>query len=255
MKNISIVSGALALGLGLAASTASAQDEEKRENETTSFEIEPYLWMAGAKGTIGVRGLQSDVGVKFKDVWDDLDFGIMAAAKLRLKRWTFTGDFNYLKVSTDGETPGALFSGSHIESELIMGSLTVGYCMTMEDRGLAEFYAGARGWRIDTDVDFDAGLLPAVSVSQTKGWVDPIVGMNLQYNLGKSWYLHAIADVGGFGVSSFLTGQVILGVSLRLSDHWRITAAYRYLADDFEDGNFRWNIAEHGFLLGIGLRF
>ena len=246
---------ALTLGLAFAGSVASAQEEEKRENETTSFEITPYFWMAGAKGTIGVRGFTSDVGVKFKDLVEDLDFGVMATAKLRLKRWTFTGDVNYFKMTTDGETSGALFSGSRIESQLLMGSLTAGYCMTMEDRGLAEFYAGARGWRIDTDVDFDAGLLPATSVSQTKGWIDPIVGANLQYNLGKSWYLHAITDIGGFGVSSFLTGQVILGASLRLSDHWRITAAYRYLADDFEDGNFRWTVAEHGVLIGIGLRF
>jgi len=239
--------------LGLAASVAAAQEEEKRENETTSFEIAPYLWMAGAKGTVGVRGLSTDVGVRF--TVQDLDFGVMAAAKLRLKRWTFTGDFNYIKMSADGEPSGALFSGSHLESQFIMGSLTMGYTMTMEDRGLAEFFAGARGWRIDTDVDFDAGVLPATSVSQTKGWVDPIVGANFQYNLGKSWYLHAVTDIGGFGVSSWMTGQVILGASLRLSDHWRITAAYRYLSDDFEDGNFHWKVAQHGVLVGIGLRF
>jgi len=251
-----ITSGvALALGLAFAAPIAVAQEEEKRENETTSFEIEPYFWMAGMKGTIGVRGLTSDVGVKFKDIVDDLDFGVMATAKLRLKRWTFTGDVNYIKATADGETPGSLFSGSRVTNELLMGSLTVGYTMTMEDRGLAEFYAGARGWSVNTDVDFHAGLLPPTSVSQDKSWIDPIVGMNLQYNLGKSWYLHAIADVGGFGVSSFLTGQVLLGASLRLSDHWRITVAYRYLADDFENGNFRFNVAEHGFLIGIGLRF
>jgi opacity protein-like surface antigen len=245
----------LAFCLGLAASVAAAQEEEKRENETSSFEIAPYFWAAGAKGTVGVRGLSTDVGVKFSDLVQDLDFGVMAAAKLRLKRLTFTADFNYIKVSADGEPAGGLFSGSHLESQLLMGSLTAGYTMTMEDRGLAEFFAGARGWRIDTDVDFDAGLLPATSLSQTKAWVDPIVGANFQFNLGKSWYLHAVTDVGGFGVSSFLTGQIILGASWRLSDHWRITAAYRYLADDFEDGNFRWKVAQHGVLVGIGLRF
>jgi opacity protein-like surface antigen len=246
---------AVAFCLGLAASVVAAQDEEKRENETTSLEIAPYFWVAGSKGTVGVRGLGSELGVRFKDMVENPEFGGVAVAKLRLKRWTFTGEFSYLRLSDDAETPGLPFSGSHLDAQLMTGSLTAGYAMTMEDRGLAEFFAGARVWRIDTDVDFDAGLLPATSVSETKAWVDPIVGANFQFNLGKSWLLHAVADVGGFGVSSFLTGQVILGVSLRLSDHWRISAAYRYLSDDFEDDSFRWKVAQHGVLVGVGLRF
>jgi opacity protein-like surface antigen len=246
---------ALALGLGFAASVAAAQEEEKRENETTSFEIAPYAWVAGSKGSVSVRGLGSELGVRFTDMVENPEIGGMAVAKLRLKRWTFTGEFSYLHMSDDAETPGTPFSGSHLTTELMEASLAMGYTMTMEDRGLAEFFAGARAWRIDTDVDFDAGTLPSMSLSQRKTWIDPIVGANFQFNLGKSWYLHAVADVGGFGVSSFMTGQVILGASLRLGDHWRITAAYRYLADDFEDGNFRWKVAQHGFLVGIGLRF
>jgi hypothetical protein len=156
---------ALTLCLALAASAA-AQEEEKRENETSSFEIVPYFWMAGMKGTVGVRGLGSEVGVRFTDLVENLDFGAMAVAKLRLKRWTITADACYMKLSADAETPGLPFSGSHIDSEFLMGSLTLGYTMTMEDRGLAEFFAGARAWRIDTDVDFDAGTLPATSMSQ-----------------------------------------------------------------------------------------
>jgi len=245
----------LAFCLGFAASVAAAQEEEKRDNETTSFEIAPYFWAAGTKGSIGVRGLGSELGVRFTDMVDNPDFGGMAVAKLRLKRWTFTAEFSYLHMSDDAETPGLPFSGSHLNTELMEGSLTMGYAMTMEDRGMAEFFAGARAWRIDTDVDFDAGTQPAMSLSQRKTWIDPIVGANFQFSLGNSWYLHAVTDVGGFGVSSFLTGQVILGASLRLGDHWRITAAYRYLADDFEDGNFRWKVAQHGFLAGVGLRF
>jgi opacity protein-like surface antigen len=248
-------SGALATCLLLSASVAVAQDEEKRENETTSFEIAPYFWLAGMKGTVGVQGLGSELGVRLTDLVDNPGYGGMAVAKLRLKRWTFSGEFSYLRLSGDAETPGLPFSGSHLDTQLMTGSLTLGYTMTMEDRGLAEFFAGARGWRINTDVDFDAGLLPAMSVSETKAWVDPIVGANFQFTLGNSWYLHAIADVGGFGVSSFLTGQVILGASFRLSDHWRLSAGYRYLSDDYEDGGFRWKVAEHGVLVGAGLRF
>ena len=248
---------ALGLGLALAASVAAAQEEEekKRENETSSFEFAPYFWATGTKGTATLRGLTTDVGVNFKDLVQDVDFGAMATAKLRLKRWTFSGDFSYMRLSADGDPSGSLFSSSHLDTQQLMGSLTMGYTMTMEDRGLAEFFAGARGWRLDTDLNFDGGGQPATSVTQKKAWVDPIVGANFQFDLGKSWYLHAVTDVGGFGVSSFLTGQVLLGASLRLGDHWRITAGYRYISDDFEDGNFHWKIAEHGVVAGVGVRF
>jgi opacity protein-like surface antigen len=247
---------ALGLGLALATSVAAAQEEEKkRENETSSFEFTPYFWAAGTKGSATVRGLTTDVGVKFKDLVEDVDFGVMATAKLRLKRWTFTGDFSYMRLTADGDPSGSPFSSSHLDTQLLMGSLTTGYTMTMEDRGLAEFFAGARVMNLDTDLNFDGGGQPATSVSQKKTWVDPIVGANFQFDLGKSWYLHALTDVGGFGVSSWLTGQVLLGASLRLSEHWRISAGYRYISDDFEDGTFHWKIAEHGVVAGVGVRF
>lgn len=252
MKALRVLICSLFIAVG--ARTASGQ-EDKKEMETTSFEIIPYFWMAGMKGTVGVRGLNTDVGVKFSDLVSDLDAGVMLAAKLRLHHWVVSGDFNYVKLSADGEPPGPFFSGSKIDAETFMGSLTVGYRLPMGSDGQVELFAGARGWQLDTEIDFAGGVLPPISVEDDKGWVDPVIGASFEYLLGKSWSLNVVVDVGGFDISSFLTGQVILGVSLRLSDHWQVGAAYRYLADDFEDGNFRWQIAEHGLLLGVGLRF
>ena len=64
-----------------------------------------------------------------------------------------------------------------------------------------------------------------------------------------------ILDVGGFDAASWLTTQVIVGPNVKISDHLRLSVAYRYLSDDFEGGGFRWKIAEHGILAGAGIRF
>ena len=234
---------------------ASAQEEEHRSEPENWFEIVPYFWMAGMKGTVGVKGLSAEVGAKFSDLVSDLDAGAMVTARAKLGHFVITGDFNWVKLTADGDTPGQLFSGAEVEAETFMASLTLGYRLPMGTSGSAELFAGARGWMIDTDITFAAGVLPSIKVDDDNEWIDPIIGARLDYQLGKSWSINVVLDVGGFDVSSFLTGEVVLGASWHLSDHWRITLAYRYLADDFVDGNFRWQIAEHGFILGVGLRF
>jgi len=239
----------------LMARAASGQDEEQRSEPETWFEITPYFWMAGMKGTVGVKGLSTEVGKSFSDLISDIDAGAMATARFRTGKFVVTGDFNWIKLSSDGDTPGGLFSGASVEAETFMASLTLGYRLPMGTGGHAELFAGARGWMIDTKIDFAAGTLPALHVDDDKEWVDPIIGARFDYDLGKHWSINVLLDVGGFDVSSSLTGQVVLGATWHLSDHFGISLAYRYLADDFQDDGFRWDIAEHGFVLGIGIRF
>ena len=234
---------------------ASGQEEEHRSEPTTWFEIAPYAWMAGIKGTVGVKGLSTEVGNNFSDLISDIDAGAMAMARLRLGDFVVTGDFNWVQLSADGDTPGGLFSGAEVESDTFMAGLTLGYRLPMGTSSSAELFVGARGWMIDTEIRFAAGTLPSLRVDDDNAWVDPVIGARFDYQLGKSWSINVLLDVGGFDVSSMMTGQVVLGASWHLSDHWRIGLAYRYLADDFVEGDFRWQIAEHGFILGIGLRF
>ena len=249
-----IATGAFLCSL-LMAQVASAQEEEHRSEPESWFEIVPYAWMAGIKGTVGVRGVSTEVGRKFSDLIEDIDAGAMAAARLRLGNVVLSGDFNWVKLTADGDTPGGLFSGAEVEAETFMASLTLGYRLPLGTSSRAELFAGARGWMVDTEIDFAAGTLPAVSVDDDNAWVDPIIGARFDFGLGEHWSINVLVDMGGFDVSSMMTGQVVLGVSWHLSDHWRIALAYRYLADDFVDDGFRWQIAEHGFILGIGLRF
>ncbi|RPH43521.1 MAG: hypothetical protein EHM91_08690 [Planctomycetota bacterium] len=250
MKAVSVVICSL-----LMVRAASGQDEEQRSEPDTWFEITPYLWMAGMKGTVGVKGLSTEVGKSFSDLISDIDAGAMATARFRTGNFVVTGDFNWIKLSADGDTPGNLFSGAEVEAETIMASLSLGYRLPMGTSGHAELFVGARGWMVDSEIRFAAGTLPALQISDDNEWVDPIIGARFHYQLGKSWSIGVLLDVGGFDVSSSTTSAAVVGATWHLSDHFGISLAYRYLADDFEDDGFTWDIAEHGFILGVSIRF
>src|SRR6476469_6785103 len=79
-----------------------------------SFDLVSYGWMSGVNGTISIGAQTADVDVPFTEVLKHLDMGVMMAAELRYKRWSFTGDFIYARLHDDIAPPaGILFSGTH----------------------------------------------------------------------------------------------------------------------------------------------
>ncbi len=234
-----------AVGLLCSLLMASGQDEDQPPEPTSWFDVVPYAWAAGMKGTVGVKGLSTEVGSKLSDVVEQVDPGALLTARVRLGDIVFGAESHWVRLTADGDT-----SGSEVESEDLMAGLSIGYRLPMGARGQAELFAGARGRMVDTEIRF-----PGVTVKDDNLWIDPILGGRFDYYLGKHWSINAVIDVGGFDVSSRMTSQVMLGASWHLSSHFRVALAIRYLADDFVDGSFRWQISEHGVILGIGLRF
>jgi opacity protein-like surface antigen len=118
-------------------------------------------------------------------------------------------------------------------------------------------YAGARYNDIDADLRVDVTTLLGTnrrSASGSASWVDPIVGLLGHFPLAPRWSVDLKADIGGFGVGSEFTWQVMGGVRWQLNDAWDLTAAYRYLDVDYEDlngtGIVRYNVVSQGPMLG-----
>ena len=75
-----------------------------------------------------------------------------------------------------------------------------------------------------------------------------------QEALSERFYLRGLADVGGFGVGSDLTVQLLGGIGYQLTDHVAIELAYRYLKEDYDGGpSFSFDAEMHGPLLGISV--
>jgi opacity protein-like surface antigen len=220
-----------------------------------SFEATPYLWAAGLHGDLSARGRSATVDPSFSDLLKDLDFGAMLLAELRYDRWGLLLDGFYMKLSKDADTPGPLFSEVDVTSRMGMLGPSLGYRAVLTDRFTLDVLGGARIWFVDTELEFKPGLLPGVTVDQSKSWVDPIVGLRLGAQLTDKIFLWALGDVGGFGAGSDLTWQAIAGIGYRFNPRWSVTAGYRALGLDFQRDGFELDVIMHGPVVGVGFRF
>ena len=63
------------------------------------------------------------------------------------------------------------------------------------------------------------------------------------------------ADIGGFGVGSDLTYQLLAGVNWQFARSVSAKAGYRYLYQDYRNNGFVWDMTASGFYFGAGFRF
>ena len=61
--------------------------------------------------------------------------------------------------------------------------------------------------------------------------------------------------VGGFGVASDLTWQLVGTLEYQFSDWFAARAGYRHLKVDYEDGGFVWDVDLSGPIVGATFRF
>jgi hypothetical protein len=93
------------------------------------------------------------------------------------------------------------------------------------------------------------------SASFDREWVDPIIGVRAQWNINDRWFLAGKSDVGGFGVGSDLAWTVQGTVGYQFTNSFSTEVGYRYFDTDYRDGDFEYDIAEHGLFVGFNFTF
>lgn len=81
------------------------------------------------------------------------------------------------------------------------------------------------------------------------------MGIAIDYQLNEKWNLHGSGQVGGFGVSSDSTWQVIAGIGYQINDCWSIIGGYRHQYIDYENGGFLYDLDIGGPMLGAVYNF
>src|SRR6185436_3786413 len=128
---------------------------------------------------------------------------------------------------------------------------------------LLEAIAGVRYWHIETDLKITGPrgrvLLDADS---SHSLVDPIIGLRGSQYLAAKWHLDFQADIGGFGISNDSSDFDWSAAGLLTYDAARwlsLSAGYKALATDFEDGSGNKekgvDIIMHGVLLTAQFKF
>ena len=247
----------IVLSLLCAAPRASAGAGGETPSDTGSdsdrwrFEFVPYLWFASLDGTLGIGPLPSvQVAAELPQAFVNLDFALADSFTARKGRWVVLSDVTYTKLGVD-ETVSS--SRVKIESALVWASLAGGYAVLDARGARVELFAGARYTLLDNDGRSEGGV--TASSSASNDWFEPIVGFNARGQLADRWSVGLLADVGGFGVGSDRSYEILPKVSYTWNEIITLNAGYRLVATDFDSSSLEYDVRESGWVVGVGLGF
>ena len=251
----------LACSQALAEPIAAKGDADKWQ-----FELTPYLFGAGLNGTTGFSRVTADVDMSFGDVLNNLDSGFMGLGEARKGLWSFALEGVYFKLKGEGakswDGPLGNTSTGTVEATMTEQLYQVSVANRMVDDNMkVDLVCAARYTGIDSDLDLvattGADLLPdgSRSISTSVDWWDPVIGVRALQPLGEKFSFVWYADVGGFGVGSDLTFQLLAGLNWQFAKNVSAKVGYRYLYQDYENDGFVWDMASSGFYLGMGFKF
>jgi hypothetical protein len=224
-----------------------------------SFRVSPYVWFTGLNGNVGVnQNLVVDVDVDFSEIFDAIDWfppPVMLAGEVRYGRFAFLTDFMFLGLDTNDEaTRGPVAVAAELEMDTIIWTFGGSFRAIENDRVSLDLLVGGRLWNMDAEGTL-VGPLAVRQRSGSKTWVDPIIGISGRVELGSGFALQAEGDVGGFGLVSDIDWQLLGTIQYQVADYLTLDAGYRYLAVDFDDGGFLFDVALSGPIIGASIRF
>ena len=151
-------------------------------------------------------------------------------------------------------SPGPLHISASEELNLYLWTFGGSYRVADNGTATLDVLAGGRLWSLDSDLTI-SGPRAVREASGSKTWVDPVIGLASSIALGNGFGLHAEADVGGFGAAADIDWQVLGTLQYKFNDSVMVEAGYRYLAVDYANGGFVWDVAMQGPVIGVNFRF
>src|SRR5260370_33707715 len=143
------------------------------------FFVTPYLWVASVHATTKTplpREPEVNSDISFIDLLSHLDgVPFMGSAEVRYGSLGFLGDVLHLPVSTNITTRDVLFQGGNARMGANTGTGLILYRALEDTSQFADVGAGFRAWGFSMNLNLNAGLLPATSVSRSDGWTDPLI--------------------------------------------------------------------------------
>ena len=229
-----------------------AYGEETSSNSDWQFSLAPmYLWAVAIEGDQTVKGNEVDLDVSFSDIFDDLNGALTFHFEgVHQSHWGFFTDLNYIVLNPEESTP---LGDIDIEFTQILFELA-GFYRWTEGPHTIDGFGGLRYASMDVELDFPG---PRPKVDQDKDWVDPYLGMRWDWNFTDRWTTKLRGDIGGFGVGSDLTYNLVGLVDFKPWKHVSLFGGYRVLYQDYSDGSgsskFAYDATMHGPAVGLNI--
>lgn len=251
-----------------------------------------YGWLTSITGSASVNGNEIGIDADFSDTASEMDslVALMGYTEARKSAWGVYFDLVYASI---GFTGGDVYERTPIPGLNLSASSNSGADLSLMIVELGGAYelgawksnnggttgldvlAGGRYFRSSVDLTYEItgvvdlpplGLSPegsfAVARSGDLDWVDPIVGLRLRHDFAGGDRVQLRGDIGGFGVGSDFTWQVLAAYAHDF--HWgdslmSVALGYRILDIDYSTGGggneFGLNTTIHGPLLGLTFRW
>lgn len=232
-------------------------------------EICIYMFAPEIRGDLGIGSVETDIDVGFDDILKNLDMGAMIYVEHRRDKWSFIADAAYLGVSADGSSSSNNLLTVSVDVEFSQTLLEgfVGYRVfekqyTDQQELGVDLLGGLRYNRIGFELDSSVsvlGLTNPASRERTLDWVDPVVGMRIQYQPALKWGTSLWLDYGGFGIESDSAYQIAATIHYMFDNNIKVVGGWRHYYFDYEEGSGTSRVAldldYSGPILGVAFRF
>ena len=229
------------------------------QNDTWTFQLAPYAWLAGQNGTVAtIPPLPpADIDIDFyDDIVGNINWALFLVGEARKGRFGIVADVAYVDIELEDPTPGPFFTllTSRTESWIVS---TAGLYRLVEELGtFLDLIGGVRYWSIDSTLTLKEGILSGRSASNSEDWLDPIVGLKGLSPLGDTrFFVSGFLVLGGFGAGSDFMWDANLNLGYQWTETFSTVLGYRYMDVDYEDGSFLYDVAQDGLILGLSWRF
>jgi len=247
-------------------------------------------WLTGLDGDSGVKGVEAESDVKFRQLFKHLTHvPIALSVNARYKRWEFWVDGQYLEVGTSATLPGLLFTDAKVHIKNALAEGFIGYRLINCDNANLTLFAGARWTYLQGNLSIfnngDArlvrlrellGIRNRLDFSDSIDWVDPVVGLRGRLKIWRATKLFAEGDVGGFNANADTAyelhrqGRTIVresidstdwsyqlagGLEFQLTRNLWAQVGWRYMKYDFKKNGFTDTNALNGPFLQAGVNF
>ena len=219
------------------------------QDDKWHFEVTPYFWAAGIDGEATVQGRDVDIDADFDDIFDAVDAGGGLLTRAQRGAFVVYGQFDYVGMDTDklDDAP----ANASIQTDTFLGALAAGlqFKGPFKDSTI-DLLGGVRYAWIKNDLD----ITGVTSAEDSIDIVDGIIAVRPSFRLSEKWRLNAAFAVGAG--DSDLTWEVQPALQYQISENLAVRVGYRRLFYDIEDdkGNSV-EAAFHGLLVGVSLLF
>lgn len=237
MKNISSLILLLTASFVSAGLTHAAEDVSPIPiiSEAWRFELTPYIWAPGIRGTLGLdSGLAKSANFNSSDVLSNLKTGGMISAEAHKGSWGVMGDVVSATLQKTGMIPNTGNTvGDQITLQQTILTGLASYTVANTKAAYVDALFGVRA--VDATATLSVGRFGTVSKSTST--VDPIIGTKGRYRIAAStWYVPFYGDIGSGGGTTNLTWQVMAGVGKTFGKLIDASLTYRALYYDMKEG-------------------